>query len=72
MTRERIKNKDALKMMNPARIFVGCLFLAVLNKIMHKIMHSYLCCLEGDEVRVLCFGNTVDDSAEHTTVTNAL
>jgi hypothetical protein len=30
-------------------------------------MHSYLCCLEGDEVRVLCFGNTVDDSAEHTT-----
>ncbi len=27
----------------------------------------YLCCLKGDEVRVLCIGNTVDDSAERTT-----
>ena len=33
---------------------------------MHRIT-LYLCCLEGDEVRVLCIGNTVDDSAERTT-----
>ena len=32
MTRERIKDKDAFKMMRPARIILGCLTLTVFKK----------------------------------------